>query len=1046
MQTIEAVHRSVLPYVCVSLCGESCCALLDSGSMICAIREKFFVWLCTLNKKLKLISSEVKCFSVNGVNLNLVGYAMLSLRIGKLAWKFKFFIFKDLNVNVILGADFMAKAGLILNAAENSITFRFEPNYVLSCCSHSSGTVKPVLVSSHLSAFSLDHLSLEQGAVIKSLCESFSDVLSDKLGVTHLLKYRIILSDNIPVKQSPYRLSPPRMNILKEIVNEMLEEGIIRPSVSPYAAPIFLVPKADGGHRPVVDYRLLNKKVVLESIPLPDIHSCFSWFGKAKFFSSLDLNKAYHQIALEEDSKHVTAFATDWNLYEFNRVPFGLATGAAVLSRLLDHIFSDFKFKFVFHYLDDLVVFSNTFEEHVDHLNKVLGRLRNAGLTVKPSKVSFARDTLSFLGHVVSEKGVSVDHSRIQSVLDFPQPRDVKGISRFIGMINFFRKFIPNFAQRAAPLNCLRRKGVKFLWGPSQEAAFQDLKLSLCSAPVLAIPDFNREFIIQTDASSSAVGAVLLQESELGRSPIAYASRTLSSSEGKFSIYELEALAVLFALEKFRYYVEHVQFRLETDNQALSWVLARPRRSGRLARWATRISAFKFEVHHIRSSQNIIADSLSRMFSTDLPQDLSSSEPDSLQEESILQVGAILSELPLLFKDIALHQKEDPVLEGIRNRISDGNVIKPYSLVKGILCCIARHDNKLKIVVPKALTAVIFRYFHESPLGGHLGVFKTREKIRESFIWKNMDLDIRNWIKHCHACLSSKPSLNTRMGLLSSSSANKPMERLFIDFLGPLPRTRGGNKFILVCVDGFSRFIWLFPTRNANAETVISCLKNIFASFGPARIIVSDNAKAFSSVALKQFCVDLFIRHVTTTPYYPNPSLAERVNRNLRAALIAFHGADHSKWDSSLHWLSLAFNCAAHESLKFSPFSIMFGFFPNSPLNNLWDIDSILPDVIDPTALKNVWRDARENLKVAFSKREAVYNRNRKAPLLSVGDHVFVENHFPASSAAAKFSLKLAPRFRGPCEILKFLTPVTLLVRDPDNKVSRVHLSQTKPV
>ena len=247
----------------------------------------------------------------------------------------------------------------------------------------------------------------------------------------------------------------------------------------------------------------------------------FTLVQRSQSFTSLDLNSAYHQIGLTERSKALTAFATDWNLYEYTRVPFGLATGAQVLTRLLDKVFSDIKFKFVFHYLDDLVVYSDSFEEHILHLHEVFSRLRQAGLTVNPNKVKFATPRLSFLGHIVSPEGITVDPSRTEAIKNFPPPRDVKGIARFIGMVNFFHKFIPHFAERAAPLNMLRKKGEKFAWGTEQQSAFEDLKLAIINPPILRTADFSRKFTLQTDASSVAVAAVLLQEFDGELQPIA---------------------------------------------------------------------------------------------------------------------------------------------------------------------------------------------------------------------------------------------------------------------------------------------------------------------------------------------------------------------------------------------------------------------------------------------------------------------------------------------------------------------------------------------
>jgi hypothetical protein len=241
----------------------------------------------------------------------------------------------------------------------------------------------------------------------------------------------------------------------------------------------------------------------------------------------LDLNSAYYQIGLTEESKPVTAFATDWNLFEYCRVPFGLAAGAQVLTRLLDKFFSDVKFQYVYHYLDDLVIYSENFDDHVRHIREVLSRLKEAGLTVKPSQVRFATTQLSFLGHIVSHNGVSIDPYRTSAIRDFSPSSDVNGIARFIGTVNFFNKFIPNLAHRAASLNHLRKKGVKCVWADEQQKAFADLKSAIMNPPVLAMADFSRRFVLQTDASFCAVAAVLLQDFDEGRRPITFASRTL---------------------------------------------------------------------------------------------------------------------------------------------------------------------------------------------------------------------------------------------------------------------------------------------------------------------------------------------------------------------------------------------------------------------------------------------------------------------------------------------------------------------------------------
>jgi hypothetical protein len=437
---------------------------------------------------------------------------------------------------------------------------------------------------------------------------------------------------------------------------------------------MFLVLKSGGEYRAVVDSRALNKRIAIESVPLPDVHSAFHWFAKAKYFTTLVLNQAYHQIPLARGSKPLTGFYTDWNPFQYARVPFGLATGAQVLTRLLDRVFQDLKFEFVYHYLDDEVVYFENFDKHLEHLEIVLDRLRSAGLTVKPEKVVFATQEISFLGHVISPADVRIDPERTRAIRDFPPPRDAKGISRFVGMINFYHKFIPRLAEIAAPLNHLRKKGVKFAWAKEQQEAFELLKQVIAQPPVLRMADFGKLFIVQTDANCVELGAVLSQEIDGVRLPIAYASRTLTAQERKASlVYELECLAVLFGTEKFRKYIEHQEFILESDNQAVSWLLSHPRQLGKIGRWVVKISALKFEVRHFRGTQNIVADILSRMFET------------PPVEEASVSCGVTLTESPLAFQDLKQLQLQDPVLVDIKCKLERGEEVENYLLSKEIL-------------------------------------------------------------------------------------------------------------------------------------------------------------------------------------------------------------------------------------------------------------------------------------------------------------------------------------------------------------------------
>lgn len=1032
--------ESVCPYVKVHFGKVTQGALLDSGAVRSLISGSFFQKLQDVKAVKEMRSCNFTCRTASLAPLPIQCLARVQMKLDGFSWLCDFLVAPGLGLPCILGADFIFRSGMVVDLGSQRAYFKFRRSQVVPVFFSKADAEREVEVIGDIEITppvdtdGLSHLSAREATAIRELCNKFPDVLTPVPGVTHLLEYEIRLTDSRPVRSHPYKLAPPKMEEMRKMIKQLLEQGIIEPSTSSFSSPAFLVPKSNGKSRLVIDYKKLNDQIEIDSVPLPDLHSAFDWFGKAKFFSIIDLNQAYHQIPLKAESRPLTAFCVPWNLYQFRRVPMGLAVGAQTLTRLLDSLFHDVKFRYVFNYLDDLLVYSETFEDHLRQLEEVFTRLKKAKLTVNPAKLQYARSEISFLGHLVSSKGVRIDPDRVQGIRDFPPPRDAKGISRFVGMVNFYRRFIPNVAELAAPLNQLRRKGEKWQWGPPQQEAFDKLKECIMQPPVLRMPDFGKPFILQTDASSMAVAAVLSQEFDGARQPIAFASRTLTPQERKSSsVYELECLAVLFGTEKFRRFLEHSEFLLETDNQALSWLLAHPRQLGKIGRWVVKLAALKFKVQHIRGTQNILADALSRMFH----------EAGTTDEGGM--VTSVLLEFPLAFSDILSHQMEDDELRDIIQRLQSGEDRTPYFLSKGALCCRARRQGP-RLVLPSKLIPMVFAYYHDSPIGGHLGIHKTITRIRKEFIWRGMDRDIAERVRNCRLCGLSKPAQNTKYGLLSSGVADRPMQTLHIDYVGAFPRSKDGNSILLVCVDAFTKFCWLLPLRRATAPITIRALQNhIFQHFGVPANIVSDNGSQFTSKDFQRMNFLHGITHVTMSPYYPRPSHAERFNRNLRSALIAYHAEKQDTWDRNLRWLQLAFNSSLHESHKNVPYELMFGQRPNNPLSNLWRIEDLLPapGAVD---LKKTWEAARRNLLRAREQVRKKYNKGRRPNPFKVGMLVYLETH-PLSSAADKRMAKLCHRWTGPHRILRMLTPVTVELGEVgnDGKIFRkAHVSQLK--
>jgi hypothetical protein len=959
----------------------------------------------------------------------------LHIKLRSFSWTYVFLILEDSPVPCILGADFLASAKMRLDFASSSYSFAFQPlcqydfdsfgfseqHHHLFPCSES---VLNDLVA-HVSPVSVDG-----SRKLDQLVLSFPRLFSNQLGTVKGMVCCLDLTDEVPVRSRPYQCSPPRLQALREIVQDLLEKGVIKKSFSQYASPAFLVAKPQGGYRMVVDYRLLNKKVVFDAFPMPSVEHAFANFQGAKVFSILDLNSAYYQIPLSARSRKATAFCTPFGLYEFTKLPMGISVGCQVLSRVVDTLFGDLKHSYVYNFMDDLVVYSRSMEEHLGHLREEFRRLETAGFTLNRNKVALAQGEISFLGHSLSAEGIKILPDRVEAIYRFPPPKTLKAERRFLGMVGFYANFVKDFSQMAEPLHALKRKNAKFVWGASQRVAFEKLKHSISMPPVLQVPDFSKEFVLVCDSSEVAISAVLNQRREEGLAPIAFASRLLTSAERKYAIYEKECLAVVLGCERFRVYLEHKEFTLHTDNQALSWLLRHVKEMGRLGRWILRLAPYKFTTVHISGKSNV-ADCLTRQF-------------EDTSECSFS--GLVLQYLPAAFQSIREHQMKDPFCQEIYAKVKNQDPsVRNFRLWNKTLVYVSPRTKVKAYLVPVDLRPMLLEYFHDSTLGAHLGVTKTLRRISKLFYWPGIQSDVTRHVRHCSVCQQAKPAHNTRVGLHSSQIVTKPMERIFIDFVGPIVRSRQGNLALLVVLDGFSKFVAMYPVRKITSSVVVSCLAGkYFPCFGIPGTIVSDNATVFRSRLFYNMCFSWGIKHVTISPYYPQASQVERFNRNLKAALTIYHHSQHNRWDENLPSLAMALNSAWHESTGATPASLFLGRELNHPLGLRWEL-SELDLQQPPQGTKAFWERALANLNKARDRVARRYNLQRREAQFQVGDLVLVKLH-PQSSKILQRSAKIAKKWSDPLVIAKYLTPVTVQLANQETGVvvRKAHVSQLK--
>ena len=823
------------------------------------------------------------------------------------------------------------------------------------------------------------------------------------LGYIRDFEYHIELKDDntTPPPQVIYDYPQGVREEGRELLKELIQEGVAVESESEWSFPIVLVRKPSGGLRFCVDYRKLNKLVKPDKFPVPKIERYLEILGGEGLYTVVDLESGYFQLPLDKESQKYTAFSDGEKHYEFTRLPMGILPAVQVFQRAITAILSGLTFSMCLVYLDDIIIFSKNEEEHFRRVQKVFDRLERAGVTLKLSKLQLGRRRVSYLGHILDNGAILPDDSKIKAIKEFPRPKTVSEVKRFLGIVNWCSSYIPMVAKKAGPLYELLKKDSELRFDDERvEESFLKVKSAISERARLTMPLAGEELRLVTDGSKLGIGGALLVVRDGIEQLVGCVSRSLRGHECNYATEDFETLALIYTLEKFRLFLYGKKFAIYTDHKNLQYLYnsnadwSKLRRD-RVQRWKSILMEYDYEILYKKGVDNVVADALSR-------------SPIEVASMRTLMLEAQQQEGMIDEKDEDLGKSEQG-----------------------------------KILVPKSMVPLVIRMAHDKELR-HAGIEKTLKKLQEKFWWERMRADVDKYVGNCWICTS-----HNRYEMRAEFQAKDPRGVLSFDVIPELPRTQSGNVDILVMQDLLTRFVVCVPMRNRSAKTVAKAIYQHWISrFGIPRKFLSDDGGEFKNEVLKYMALDIGVEeHVFSTPYHKQSNgINERSHRSLMKMIRSMMLSEGKSWDDCLDGVVLAYNSAVHNAHGRSPFFLMFGQDPNLVGNLLWDDDekqvndkSLEQRLKEIRQLHSLYPQVLRRLERQQERRAARWNARLSRHEFKVGDIVYFQKNPDRLR-------KLSAKFNGPMVIKKQFGPSTFSVKDLRNKRTyKTNISRLKP-
>jgi transposase InsO family protein len=879
----------------------------------------------------------------------------------------------------------------------------------------------------------LGHLNPAERAVMEPVLRKYRHVFHDETDNhfqgTDLIEHRIITGDAQPIRKAPYRTPFALRDEMSRQVKDMLRKGVIEPSSSPWSAPAILVPKKSADNSPkyrfCVDFRALNSVTQFDTYPLPVLEETLSTLHGSKYFSVIDCFSGFWQIKIAEEDRLKTAFSVPSGHYNFVRLPYGLSNSPSSFQRLMDCVLRDLVGLECYVFIDDVIIFSDTIEEHASRLNHVLERFASAKLQLQPSKCRFAQPQVEYLGYIVSADGIRATPEKTRAVEHFPVPRNQREVRQYLGLASFYRRLVPKFAQLAKPLTLLLRKDAPFTWGESEQAAFDALKTALCSNQVMAYPDFTQPFILTTDASKYAAAAILSQVQNGIERPLSYASRQMNIHEQNYSASEAEMCAVLWAVKYFRVYLYAKKFVLRTDHAALKYMHTFSDNNSRLLKWSLRLAEFDFRVEHRAGTQIRHVDALSRAIQ-------SVTFDQSLSREEVIQ-----------------EQRADEFCNLLKPGTHRGTT--EYFTDEDDVIYRRRKNGEHQLVVPASLVERVIGMNHDPVTVAHPGRSRTLDLICLRFYWPKMRAHVEEYVRNCQECQRLKPRHKFRAPLGDHAEPTRPFELTSMDILGPFPISPAKNRYLLTFMDHLTSYAEAIPLPDITAPTVARAyVTHVIARHGAGSKLLTDQGRNFTSAFFRETCKILGITQLFTTAYNPrcNGKL-ENWHRSLCEGLSHYVNASGNSWDLLVPLYLMAYRNTPHGVNRYSPYYMLHG--REMVIPSMQSLRAKLsPEIRDTdhaprfenlkANMRRAHKLARQYSSQSHNANKQYYDRSAKHREFAVGDIVYLYNPVVKVGLSAKFRKPWV----GPFKVVAKRSDLNYVIKNQQGKENVVHVNRLK--